>query len=179
MDTEKLDTKNLIRFLMGKIRKSVMGILCVGEQYLFIKRQNFLRVFPGYTSFPGGKVESDDDSSSLKKLKSFPSNLISCLQRELLEEVSFDLFAALDNNDVVEVINIGSVVTPDFNPVRFENFYFLIILKEKPILEFDGNEISSSSWESIDSIFNRFENNEILIVPPMKKLLEGMRSNRE
>ena len=80
---------------MSKIRQSVMGVLCVGDEYLFIKRQNYLNVFPGYTSFPGGKVEHTDDCDLPPILASFSSNLIGCLARELEEEISFDLFSAI------------------------------------------------------------------------------------
>ena len=161
---------------MNKIRKSVMGVLCFEDEYLFVKRQNYLSVFPGYTSFPGGKVEKEDDCDLPSMLKGFSNKLIECLRRELMEEVGFDLFKEIDNGSVLDVINLGKVITPDFNPARFENFYFQINLKEKPSIVFDKNEIESISWESASKMLSRFENDEILIVPPMLKLINGITS---
>ena len=163
---------------MSKIRQSVMGVLCVGEEYLFIKRQNYLNVFPGYTSFPGGKVERDDDCNPPEMLSEFSAGLIECLRRELMEEISFDLFAAIENGEVKKVLELGKVITPDFNPARFENFYFKIELRTKPPIDFDQIEIASISWESAKSIYERYYRDEILIVPPMKKLIDGLTENK-
>ena len=159
---------------MSKIKKSVMGVLCVGDEYLFVKRQNYLTVFPGYTSFPGGKVEIDDSCDPPSMLKIFSHELIGCLQRELVEEISYDLFEAINKGEVKEVVELGEVITPDFNPVRFQSFYFKIELKQKPKINFDLNEIESVSWESGAEIVSRFMNDEILIVPPMLKLINGL-----
>ena len=162
---------------MNKVRKSVMGVLCFNDEYLFVKRQNYLTVFPGYTSFPGGKVEKEDDCNLPSMLEGFSSKVIECLRRELMEEVGFDLFKEIACGQVVDVINLGKVITPDFNPARFENFYFQINLKEKPNIVFDKNEIESISWETANKVLNRFRNDEILIVPPMLKLINGITSN--
>ena len=59
---------------MNKIRKSVMGVLCFNNEYLFVKRQDYLSVFPGYTSFPGGKVEKDDDCELPPMFKVFQAS---------------------------------------------------------------------------------------------------------
>jgi len=159
---------------VNKIRKSVMGVLCHEDEYLFVRRQNYLNVFPGYTSFPGGKVERSDTCDLPNLLKDFSPDLIECLRRELDEEVGFDLFSAIESGEVIDVIELGKVITPDFNPVRFENFYFSISLKSKPKLNLDKNEIESVSWESAEGILARFQNDEILIVPPMLKLIHGL-----
>ena len=174
MATERSDTQSLMRRLMNKIRKSVMGVLCFEEEYLFIKRQNYLDVFPGYTSFPGGKVESSDTCELPEMLRSFPSELIACLQRELKEEISFDLFECIRRSEVLEFIELGKVITPDFNPARFENFYYKITLKKKPKINFDINEIKDVSWQTGRGIKTLFESNDILVVPPMLKLIEGL-----
>ena len=51
------------------MRQSVVGIIEVEGEFLFIKRQTHLNVFPGYTSFPGGKVDKVESalSESMKK----------------------------------------------------------------------------------------------------------------
>ena len=166
-----------MRLFMSKIKKSVLGVLSVGEEYFFVKRQNFLTVFPGYTSFPGGKVELDDSCDLPKSLTAFSPDLVGCLQRELMEEISFDLFSAIDRGDVVEVVELGKVITPDFNPVRFESFYFKIELKQKPKINFDVNEIESVSWLTASEMLNQFNRDEILVVPPMLKLINGLSKN--
>ena len=42
------------------MRQSVLGVLEVDGEFLFIKRQTNLNIFPGYTSFPGGKVDKNE-----------------------------------------------------------------------------------------------------------------------
>ena len=87
-----------------KMRKSVMGVLSVNGEVLFVRRQNFLNVFPGYTSFPGGKVDKTDISCS-KNLQQFDEDqqLLKTLERELQEELKIDLSELVQNGIVQKV----------------------------------------------------------------------------
>ena len=62
--------------------------------------------------------------------------------RELREELDFDVTCF----SVKGIKYLGKVITPDFNPVRFENFYFLINLEKKPNVKVDVNEIAEIFW---------------------------------
>ena len=66
-----------------KIKKAVSVILKYKDEIYYIKRQNFLRAFPGYTAFPGGKVDKED------------LDLIHTVKREIQEELQFELGLSL------------------------------------------------------------------------------------
>ncbi len=158
------------------MRKSVLGVIEVDGEFLFAKRQNFLKVFPGYTSFPGGKVDqqehelpqvlSDFFSDDLKKVGS-------ALVRELSEELELDLSVNLPKN----IKYLGKVITPDFNPVRFENYYFLISLDKRPKIQVDENEISWAKWINPKDFMVEYKEGRHLVVPPMLLLLKTYLNN--
>ena len=143
------------------MRQSVLGILEVDGEFLFIKRQTHLNVFPGYTSFPGGKVDKEEEPLPTSISRYFPDNLQkvgSALIRELREELEFEVtFSPL-----VDIKYLGKVITPDFNPVRFENFYFLISLRKKPKIKVDINEISKTFWIKPSDFMTAYKKGSIL-----------------
>ena len=51
------------------MRESVSAILIHDDEIFIIERQNHLRAFPGYYSFPGGKVDKEDDTKNLNANK--------------------------------------------------------------------------------------------------------------
>ena len=74
------------------MRESVSALLIYDDEVFLIKRQNHLKAFPGYFSFPGGKVDKEDNiPSSLSEKYNIESRFINALFRELEEELSFDL----------------------------------------------------------------------------------------
>ena len=158
------------------MRQSVLGILEFDGEFLFIKRQTHLNVFPGYTSFPGGKVDREEKILSKTMAKNFEQDLSkvgSALIRELYEELEFDI----TNGLLKEVKYLGKVITPDFNPVRFENFYFLLSLKAKPEVKVDKNEIAEHFWIKPELLMKSYEKGEHLVVPPMLLLLKTYLNN--
>ena len=42
------------------MREAVAAIFVYGRDVFVIRRQNYLRAFPGYYAFPGGKVDAED-----------------------------------------------------------------------------------------------------------------------
>ena len=56
-------------------RLAVSIIFKVNDKVFYIKRQNFLKAFPGYSAFPGGKKDKSD------------LNIESCAIREIREEL--------------------------------------------------------------------------------------------
>ena len=53
------------------MRKSVTAIFCFEEKIFVIERQPHLSVFPGYHSFPGGKVDigENDEIAGVREVK--------------------------------------------------------------------------------------------------------------
>src|SRR5690606_18961376 len=107
------------------IKKSVCTILRFEGKILFVKRQNYLRHFPGYISFPGGKKNEIELKSNLlvKSVKDLEPELIATLVRETREELGIDLEKLQQANEVLEIRHLACAITPDFNPYRFENHY--------------------------------------------------------
>ena len=62
------------------MRVSVSAIIVVGGKVLLLKRSPDLANFPGEWSFPGGKVEENDESS------------FAAVLREIEEEVGIDIY---------------------------------------------------------------------------------------
>ena len=109
------------------MRESVSAVFVTNEKVFFIKRQNYLPVFPGYYATPGGKVDKTDGQEILTD-PIWPivenSQILHALVREIQEELNFDLLKAIKSGDVLSIDNIGIAITPEFNPYRFKNYYF-------------------------------------------------------
>ena len=93
------------------MRESVQIILVQNEQIFFIKRQDYLKDFPGYYAFPGGKVEGDESRPQ-------------ALKREIKEELGID-------------IGVGSLVDrfEDQIPELKINVYLYKVLKFEGLIE--------------------------------------------
>jgi glyoxylase-like metal-dependent hydrolase (beta-lactamase superfamily II)/8-oxo-dGTP pyrophosphatase MutT (NUDIX family) len=155
--------------MMKKIRDAVSIVLeCEGEIF-YILRQNHLKAFPGYTAFPGGKVdESDSDIAFGHQLfDGHPHKHMQAMVREVMEELGVNLL----DLKVSEVNYLGLAVTPDFNPHRFATYFYRVRLAQKPQFTLDENEIAYGSWIFPRSLLKLFEQAEILCVPPVKQII--------
>ena len=66
------------------------GVFVYKDQVFTIKRQNYLSVFPGYTAFPGGKVDKEDKAHDFELpniFNGYDPYLIIALDREMQEEI--------------------------------------------------------------------------------------------
>jgi ribonuclease/clavin/mitogillin len=101
------------------MRESVSAVFVTEELIYFIKRQNYLSVFPGYHATPGGKVDKED-SRELLQDSIYPKNLgpeiIRALIREVKEELDYDLELGIERGEVLSIDYIGMAITPEFNP---------------------------------------------------------------
>lgn len=157
------------------MRESISAIFVSGEKVFSIRRQNYLNAFPGYTAFPGGKVDKDDHTSKLTVPDVFgelPTYLYSALSREMKEELDFDLCNNTDH--IISIKDVGVAITPEFNPYRFKTHFLRIELKTTIEFKVDSGEAMSSSWENADDILESYRRGEILAVPPTVKLLENL-----
>lgn len=163
------------------MRQSVSAIFCYGDQIFSIIRQNHLSVFPGYVAFPGGKVDKADQGASANLLEilnvNFPIPLMSALVREMKEELSIDLLEFSKLGLIKKISYLGLAVTPEFNPYRFENYYYKIELTELAPLKAGKEEAASSCWSKCADLLAQYRNCELLAVPPMVKLLTTLGEN--
>lgn len=138
-----------------------------------MRRQNYLRAFPGYTSFPGGKVDNEDIESGGNNYLEY------ALKREIAEELSIDLDKLKDSGHVTGIEKYSLAVTPDFNPHRFENYYFKVFIKDEKHLSeiafsFDEGEIAEAKWFDCHEAFMSYKKGEMLVVPPMITILKDL-----
>jgi len=156
------------------MKESVAVILAHQDKIYCIKRQNYLSVFPGYFSFPGGKVDLSDAADFYP---SIPSRILGAMARELKEEIDLDLEIEFKKGNVEKIIDLGLAITPDFNPYRFKNYYYKINLKTMPKLTVDINEAMWAGLETPKYFIEKYHQGEMLAVPPMLKLLKIFAEN--
>lgn len=149
-------------------RQAVSIVLKYGEEVFFIKRQNFLKAFPGYTSFPGGKVDRGDREEKLE------NTLLNTLYREAQEELGVNLKDYLFKNEEESIKQIAKATSPAFNPSRFETYFYLVELKKKVIFDVDENEACEFKWEKPKSIISEFDDGKRLMVGPVRRLIEKL-----
>ncbi|MFA5583080.1 MAG: MBL fold metallo-hydrolase [Bacteriovoracaceae bacterium] len=142
---------------MSKIIDAVSIILTCKDEIFLIEREHYLRAFPGYISFPGGKVEEYD------------ADFLAAAIREGQEELGIDLGAMIKSGEVEGIDNLGVAITPDFNPYRFATHFMRFRLKTKPQMIVDTNEARAHYWLKASAIKEQFEKGELLAVPPIRK----------
>lgn len=163
---------------MSKIIDAVSAVFVFGNKIYAVKRQNYLKAFPGYTAFPGGKVDKIDfQSSSPVGLEAFPVHLAWALVREVQEEMNFDLVEAIQSGLVTKIQELGCAVTPDFNPVRFATHFYRIDINQEIKFSMNLDEAVYFSWEEASSLNDKYLSGNLLVVPPIKKLIQEFARN--
>lgn len=156
------------------MRQSVSACFCFEDQIFVIERQNHLSVFPGYLAFPGGKVDRIDSEKLVNLNSQYPQNQMSALVREMREELGLDLESLQKSGEIKSIDYLGVAITPDFNPYRFENFYYRIELKSRLAIVAEEDEAACSYWISCKELLTRYQNCEVLAVPPMVTMLQTL-----
>lgn len=157
------------------MKESVSAILIHEDDFFIIQRQNYLRAFPGYYSFPGGKVDKEDHDFSVDLgCTDIDNHLLVALRRELKEELGIDLLELKEQGVVSKIVKFASAVTPDFNPHRFKNHYFKVILNKRLELHAEEGEAQKSFWINSHSAFEQYNKSEMLVVPPMITILNDL-----
>ncbi len=142
------------------MRESVSAVFRHANEIFVIKRQNNLKAFPGYHAFPGGKVDKSDGANE--------NRFFNALKREVFEELGFNL----DEKIVTSCQKFALAVTPEFNPYRFENYYYLIDVREKVSFHLDASEIFDGQWISPLNLLEEYNSGNVLAVPPLVLMLE-------
>lgn len=164
---------------MSKIIDAVSIVMTCKDEIFAIQRQPFLRAFPGYWAFPGGKVDPGDESfyETHAITEQLDQRLFGTAVREAQEELGIDLREEIKAGRVERVDFFGLAVTPDFNPYRYATYFFRFHFKEKVPFVVDRNEAKVSEWIRAAELLKRYDNGQILAVPPVIKVIEGLGKN--
>ncbi len=150
--------------MKNKIRQAVSIIFYCDGEVFSITRQNFLKAFPGYTAFPGGKVDSVDTGEDEKE------TLLNTLYREVQEELDIDLEELQQRGDVLSLNKVALASSPDFNPNRYETHFYLVQCREKIDFNYDSNEVAIGRWIRPELIVEQFEKGKLLMVKPVLEM---------
>ncbi len=161
---------------MNKIIDAVSIVMTYGDQIFAIQRQFFLKAFPGYWAFPGGKVEVGDDAfhSDHVIASGLEPRLFGAAVREGKEELGIDLREELAAGRIDRIDFLGLAVTPDFNPFRFATYFFRINFNIKVDFNIDRNEARIAKWMSAAELLHQYNQGYILAVPPAIKVIETL-----
>lgn len=162
------------------MKESVSAVFATDKKLYFIKRQNYLNVFPGYYATPGGKIDEEDPKWELAN-PLWPSHLkpqiLHALIREVKEELNYDIEEGIKSGEVLAIHDIGVAITPEFNPYRFKNYYIKITLDKTIAFTVDKNEAQFGEWSTPEDLLKRYHQGGILAVPPAIILLKTFVQN--
>lgn len=161
---------------MSKVIDAVSIVLTCGNEIFAIQRQFYLNAFPGYWAFPGGKVEKEDAEfcADHELCKTLDQRLFGAVVREGREELGIDLYEEIKKGNIRSVDYLGLAVTPDFNPYRFATYFFKIDFTKKLDFVIDQNEARFSEWISAADLLKKYNQGQILAVPPVIKVIETL-----
>ncbi|MBS1254488.1 MAG: Hydroxyacylglutathione hydrolase [Deltaproteobacteria bacterium] len=154
-----------------------VSVLFIHQQKIFtVQRQTYLLAFPGYHAFPGGKIDKDESSLPFKTrmLCDHDSTRMRAIQREILEELDYDLEQGILNGEVLSVSELAEAVAPTFAPFRFRTWFYRIDLKERVRFNADPGEFADSFWSTPQNLLDAFSKGKNLMVPPTRWVLKGL-----
>lgn len=155
---------------------AVAAIFTYNEEIFSIKRQKYLRAFPGYTAFPGGKVDEGDESYVIDHslFVGFPKVEMGALIREIEEELAFDLAEAVQLQQVRSISKFGVALTPPFQKMRFQAHFYKIELTTKPKFIPDNGEIFSCCWKPAVELWQDYLLGNSLMVKPNMHAVQAL-----
>ena len=166
------------------MREAVSGIFTFGNEVFITHRQNYLRAFPGYHAFPGGKVDKEDslegnhDEQDLYSknslLNKFPGRFMRALNREMKEELGVDILKLIKNKKISDIHEIGIGITPAFNPYRFDTHFYIIELTERVLFDAAKDEAQDAYWSTPFEILESYKKAKVMAVPPIIMILEAL-----
>jgi ribonuclease/clavin/mitogillin len=159
-----------------KIIDSVAAVFCHEERIFAVRRQSHLSAFPGYESFPGGKIDREDPDRQhpARLLRDQDGRHMHALAREIHEELGYDLPAAIATGQVTSVQPLATALAPTLVPLRFRLHFYRIDLNTRPVFTADASEIAGSCWQTPQQLLNSFHEGEALMVPALRRVLEEL-----
>ncbi|MBY0229300.1 MAG: MBL fold metallo-hydrolase [Gemmataceae bacterium] len=181
--------------MSGFMRASSVLLAHEGRVFL-VARSPMLRFMGGFVAFPGGKVDADDDALATGGL----TGQHVCAARELFEETGVLLGAPAGDwshlrRDLIEgrlafpevlaragafldpslLAPAGRLVTPPFNPARFDTLFFVAQLPEGQAAEVWPGELSEGRWLAVADALAAWDRGELPLSPPTVSILETVR----
>ena len=159
------------------IRDSVIAVPTCGGDLYVCRRQPGLLAFPGYHSFPGGKVDADESEAPFGHplLDAHPPRLMRALVREFEEEVGYDIEAAAHAGNLRSLDLIGDSVTPpQGNRQRFHAHFFRVDFVERPRLTADASELAEGMWNRFEHWYRQDLRGGIICVAPTRYILQRL-----
>ncbi|MEQ1440475.1 MBL fold metallo-hydrolase [Fontimonas sp. SYSU GA230001] len=159
---------------MSRIVDAVTAVLICDGELLVTRRQPFMKAFPGYHAFPGGKVDAADadGASPATTWAAFEARLVRALLRELREELALNLEQT--PAVVTSVRHLGIALTPPPAPIRFNTHFFALQLRERPSLTPDAHEIAELHWASPGEWLRRYSDGALLAAPPTVAVMRAL-----
>ena len=140
------------------MRESVLAVFRAHDEIFIIQRSDTLPVFPGYHSFPGGKVDPGESPRE-------------ALAREVREELGYDLDRS---GDIISLEEYAGAVTPDFMPYRFKSRFYLVNLKKKVDFPALSGEFKRGYWEKPGKIYADYLDSRALMVSSTLQLVRSL-----
>ncbi len=158
------------------MKQAVTAIFVSGDKIFVVKRQDYLKAFPGYTAFPGGKIDDIEAEGHLniKFIEKYSPKIMRGLIREIKEELGYDLKKGIEIGEVVSFSHIGNAVTPEFNQFRFDTHFYKIVLSNPYPFEIDLGECVEGYWARPSELLEAFKRGELLLVPPTYKAIAAL-----
>ncbi len=147
--------------MKSNIRKAVSLVFLFENSVFSIVRQNYLKAFPGYTSFPGGKVDHSDQGDSLE------DTLMNTIIREGSEELNINIPSAIESGAITDIRQFAKATSPDFNPHRYEVYFYLIKCNAHLTFDVDESEAREFSWLSASKVVGDYYQGKNLMVKPV------------
>ncbi|MFC2146136.1 hypothetical protein ACFLRT_02115 [Acidobacteriota bacterium] len=153
------------------IAESVSAVFLLQENQkksvFMIKNPGSLKNFPGYHSFPWGKI---------KKKDKYPQPMAAIYQA-VNEVLGFDLEAAVRSGQVKSIKPMGTAVTMEFTPLRFSNTFYSIELTGKPEFSTNTNAAAESGWKTPGQYLQLYQKGQMLALPSTINLLKIMQTD--
>lgn len=153
------------------ITESVSAVFLLQENQkklvFMIRNHGSLKNFPGYHSFPWGKIKKKDEN---------PKSL-AVLYQAVIEVLGFDLETAVQSGQVKSIKPMGTAVTMEFTPLHFANTFYCIELTGKPEFSINTNATTESGWKTPEQYLQLFEKGQMLALPSTINLLKIMQTD--
>jgi len=158
------------------MRDAVGAIFTFNGQIFSIVRQTTLAAFPGFTAFPGGKIDKGDEQFAPQDplLTTFSDLEMGALTREIHEELGFDLAEALAQKQVLSISKFGSSTTPTYQKHRYNIHFYKITLNSLPTFSFEPDEVASGAWLDPKESLQKYYAAESMVVTATLKIFKAL-----
>ncbi|MDB5969648.1 MAG: fold metallo-hydrolase [Hydrocarboniphaga sp.] len=159
------------------IADAVTAIFVHDGEIFMTRRHPAMLAFPGYHAFPGGKVDAEDAEGAAFEqplLATHDRRLMHALARELREELEFDLPAAVVSGLVTGVELCTRALTPTAFPRRFDTWFYVLRLKQRPEFVVDEREAIDWGWAPASAWLAAWHRGELIAAPPTQACLKAL-----